>query len=297
MVVSMLELFPTESTTAPDQALEDVWNWLQDHPRRAKDGLDLEATFARAIRQAIDEVIDGSRTGRYRYEELEKQEKSYIGTRIEIVVRTRFELEREGKLDTVIAGHPVDFKWSAKGGWMIPREAVGELCLLLEGDEYGGTFSVGLVRCDEELLRKGRNQDVKGQLSAAGRKRVRWLVEAGRLPVSFLATLDEETREAVLAQPPGQARVREFFKRVTRRPVPREVIPTLAIQEDPMRRVRRDRSGASLDGMKVLSGHYTVSRTAAELLDYEPLTKSDYMSVPIAELRSLPPELQRKLKI
>jgi Restriction endonuclease NaeI len=293
----MLELFPTDTAATHDQALEDVWNWLQDHPRRAKDELDLEATFSRAIRQAIDEVIDGSRTGRYRYEELEKQEKSYIGTRIEIVVRTKFELEREGKLDTVIAGHEVDFKWSAKGGWMIPKEAVGELCLLLEGDETGGTFSVGLVRCDEELLRKGKNQDVKGQLSAAGRKRVRWLVERGRLPVSFLATLDEETRAAVLAQPPGQARVREFFKRVIRRPVPREVIPTLAIQEDPMRRIRRDRGGASLGGMKILSGHFTVSRTAAERLGYGPLTKRDYMSVPISELRQLPPELQRELEI
>lgn len=292
-----LELLPIESPAAPDQALEDVWAWLQDYPRRAKDGLDLEATFSRAIRQAIDEVIDGSRTGRYRYEELEKQEKSYIGTRIEIVVRTKFELEREGKLDTVIAGHPVDFKWSAKGSWMIPREAVGELCLLLEGDESGGTFSVGLVRCDEELLRKGKNQDVKGQFSAAGQKRIRWLVKDGRLPVSFLATLDKETREAVLAKPAGQARVREFFKRVTRRPVPREVIPTLAIQEDPMRRIRRDRGGASLDGMKILSGHFTVSRTAAEQLGYQPLTKNDYMSVPIAELRSLPSGLQRELKI
>jgi hypothetical protein len=293
----MLELLPVESEESLDQPLEEVLDWLQDYPRRAKERLDLEATFSRAIRQAIDQVIDGSRTGRYRYEELEQQEKSYIGTRIEIVVRTKFELEREGKLDTVIAGHPVDFKWSAKVNWMSPREAVGELCLLLEGDESGGTFSVGLVRCDEELLRKSKNQDIKGQLSAAGRRRVRWLVQDGRLPVNFLATLDEETRDAVLAQPVGQARVREFFKRVMRRPVPREVIPTLAVQEDPMRRIRRDRGGASLDGMKILSGYFKAGSNAAERLGYEPLSKNDYMSVPISELRSLPPELQRKLKI
>jgi hypothetical protein len=293
----MLELFPVESTVAPDQASEDVWSWLQDYPRRAKEGLDLDATFSRAIRQAIDEVIDGSRTGRYRYEELESQEKAYIGTRIEIVVRTKFELEREGRLDTVIAGHPVDFKWSARGGWMIPTEAVGELCLLLKGDEVGGTFSVGLVRCEDEWLNPKPNKDGKRTLNKAGRAAIRWLVKDGHLPASFLSTLDEETREAVLAQPVGQARVREFFKRVMRQPVPREVIPTLAVQEDPMRRVRRDRGGASLDGMKILSGHFKVSSNAAEQLGYEPLTKNDYMSVPISELRSLPPELQRELKI
>lgn len=292
----MLELFPTQTDGGPDKPLEDVWDWLQDYPRRAKDGLDLEATFSRSIRQAIDEVIDGSRTGRYRYEELESQEKAYIGTRIEIVVRTEFELEPEGRLDTVIAGHPVDFKWSAKGGWMIPTEAVDEICLLLKGDEVDGTFSVGLVRCTEERLNKGANKDKKRTLDKAGRAAIRWLVADGHLPCSFLSTLDEETRDAVLAQPPGQARVREFFKRVTRRPVPREVIPTLAIQEDPMRRVRQDKHADGLAGLKILSGHYKVSREAADLLGYA-LTKRDYLSVPVAELRELPPDLQRQLKL
>jgi hypothetical protein len=280
-----------------DDALEEVREWLLAHPKRAKEGLDLEATFSRSIRQAIDEVIDGSRTGRYRYEELESQEKAYIGTRIEIVVRTEFGLEREGKLDTVIAGHEVDFKWSAKGSWMIPREAVGELCLVLRGDEVGGTFSVGLVRCTEERLNRGANQDAKRTISKTGRAGIAWLVKDAVLPVSFLATLDVETRNAILAQPPGQARVREFFSRVTRRPVPREVIPTLAVQVDPMRRIRQDKGAGRLGGMKVLGGHFAVNREAAALLGYGPLTKRDYLSVPIAELRALPPELQRRLKL
>jgi hypothetical protein len=292
----MLELFPTGATNGLDQPLEDVWSWLRNYPERAKEGLDLEATFSRSIRQAIDEVIDGSRTGRYRYGELESQEKAYIGTRIEIVVRTEFELEPEGKLDTVIAGHPVDFKWSAKGHWMIPTEAVGELCLLLKGDEVGGTFSVGLVRCEEEWLNEGANKDGKRTISKAGKKNILWLVKDGHLPASFLSTLDPETREAVLAQPAGQARVREFFKRVTRRPVPREVIPTLAVQEDPMRRVRQDKQADGLAGLKILSGHYNVSKEAAELLGYQ-LTKRDYLAIPLEELRRLPPDLQRRLKL
>lgn len=283
------------SSEGRDLALGQVREWLLAHPRRQGEGLDLEAIFSRAVRQAIDEVIDGARTGRYRYEELEPQEKTYIGTRIEIVVRTELGLEPEGKLDTVIAANEVDFKWSAKGGWMIPTEAVGELCLLLCGDEVGGTFSVGLLRCDDERLTRKGNKDSKRSISAAGKTHISWLIRNGRLPVSFLATLDAETRDAVLAVPAGQARVREFFTRVTRRPVPREVIPTLAVQEDPMRRIREDRGGESLGGMKVLSGHYKNRREAAELLGYGPLTKRDYVSVPIAELDSLPAELRRGL--
>lgn len=286
-----------EISSGPDLALEAVRQWILAHPQRSRDGLSLEETFSRAIRQAIDEVIDGPRTGRYRYEELESQEKAYIGTRIEIVVRTEFGLEREGKLDTVIAGHIVDFKWSAKGTWMIPREAIGEICLVLSGNEKGGTFSVGLVRCSENLLNLGANQDKKRTLSKSGRRAISWIVKEGLLPATFLSTLDTATRNAILTQPPGQARVRAFFSRVTRRPVPREVIPTLAVQEDPMRRIRRDNGGQSLAGMKVLSGHYQVTRDAADQLGYGPLTKRDYLSVPIAELRTLPPTVQKNLGI
>ena len=271
---------------------------LADGPSgESREGLDLEATFARAVRQAIDEVIDGARTGRYRYAELETQEKTYIGTRIEIVVRTELGLAREGKLDTVIEGNEVDFKWSARASWMIPREAVGQLCIVLCGDEEGGTFSVGLVRCTDKHLNPGANQDAKRTLSSVGKGSIRWLVRDGKLPVSFLAGLDRKTREAILAAPAGQARVREFFTQVTRVPVPREVIPTLAVQEDPMRRIRQDGQKGHLSGMKVLSGHFDVSRRAAQLLGYGPLTKRDYLSVPTRELRSLPIAVQRELKL
>ncbi len=282
-----------QADDSEDEALEAVWDWVAAHPQRAKDGLDLEAVFARAVRKAIDEVIDGARTGRYRYEELETQEKAYIGTRIEIVVRTELGLEREGKLDTVIAGRPVDFKWSARGNWMIPREAVGELCLLLSGEESGGTFSVGLLRCEEERLNRVPNQDAKRTISKAGKREIRWFVRQGALPVNFLAGLDESTRAAILAQPAGQARVREFFRRVTGRPVPREVIPTLAVQADPMRRIRKDKSDR-LAGMKILSGHYRASREAAGLLGCS-LGKRDYVSVSAESLDLLPDALRRKL--
>jgi Restriction endonuclease NaeI len=291
----MLELFPEEA--ASDPAFQDVWQWLLDHPRRAKNGLDLEAVFSRAIRQALDEVIDGPRTGRFRYSELETQEKAYIGTRIEIVVRTELGLEPEGKLDTLIEGHAVDFKWSARAGWMIPTEAVGEICLLVAGDEDKGTFSVGLARCEDEMLNKGANKDSKRTISKAGKKRIRWFVEDGRLPISLLAVLDPEIEAAVFAERPGQARVRAFFKRMMRQPIPRDVICTLAMQEDPLRRVRQDRGSDGLDGMKILSGHFVASKTAAAELGYGELAKNEFMAVPIGELRSLSPELQTELKL
>lgn len=277
-----------------DQGLEEVHRWLLDRKREAHSDTGLEGRFARAIRKAIDEVIDGARTGRFLYDQLETQEKTYVGTRIEIVVRTDLDLQFGRRLDTEIAGHEVDIKWSAKGSWMIPTEAVGELCLVLRGNERTRSFSVGLVRCAEGRLNAGQNKDKKRTLSGVGREAIMWLVRDGHLPVSFLADLDKETRDAVLAKPAGQARIRELFIRVPGRAVPREVIPTLATQSDPMRRIRQDASDR-LGGMKILSGHYEVSRKSAALLGLGQLGKRDYVSVRVSDLSRLPSELRERV--
>jgi hypothetical protein len=282
------------SAEAQDEGLQLVLRWLLAHRKWKEDGLGLEGQFARAIRKAIDEVIDGARTGRFLYSQLETQEKTYVGTRIEIVVRTELGLNFGQHLDTEIAGQEVDIKWSAKGSWMIPTEAVGEICLVLCGDEETKTFSVGLVRCTEDRLNTGQNKDKKRTLSRAGREAIKWLIKDGYLPISFLADLDRETRDAILAKPAGQARVRELFIRQPGRIVPRDVIPTLATQVDPMRRIRRD-SSDRLGGMKILSGHYEISRKSAALLGFGSLRREDYVSVPLSDLDRLPSELRNEL--
>jgi hypothetical protein len=107
----------------PDHALDAVDAWFL-----AK--ADMSKVFGESLRRSLDEVIDCQRTGRYRVEQLEKTEKTYIGTKVEIVLRFAFELPRGGTLDNLIAGHEVDTKFSLTGQWMIPREAVDQLCLV-----------------------------------------------------------------------------------------------------------------------------------------------------------------------
>ena len=65
-------------------------------------------------------------------------------------------------MDYLVAGEQVDCKWSmSKGKWMIPKEAVGQLCLVVWGDDQTSTFSVGLVRSSNDRLKTGTNQDGK----------------------------------------------------------------------------------------------------------------------------------------
>jgi hypothetical protein len=277
------ELVSNGSSAAPvaidaDPALNEVERWIRSKTT------DPAALFAKAIRQALDEVIDGGRTGRWAITQLEKTEKTYIGTKIEILVRTALELPREKPLDTVIAGHPVDIKWSSvRSSWQIPTEAVDQLCLLVAGDETRGTFEVGLLRCAGLFLNPGMNKDGKRTISKDGRARIRWLVAGGTLPPNFLATLDPAVREAIMAEPPGQGRVRKLFTLVQRTPVPRLTIETLAQQRDPMRRIRKDKRDR-LGGLRILGGHYANTNAIVRALGYPPLAKDEYMSVPRNEI-------------
>ncbi|MFN8151440.1 MAG: NaeI family type II restriction endonuclease [Solirubrobacterales bacterium] len=66
--------------TSDDPALDSVVAWL-----REATAPDPERLFGGVIRQSIDEVLDGPRTGRWGFEQLEKTEKTYVGTKIEIV--------------------------------------------------------------------------------------------------------------------------------------------------------------------------------------------------------------------
>ena len=77
---------PTEQPS-PDIELDQVQRFLAAKP-------DLGLVVGNGLREAFDEVIDGARTARYRIEQLEKTEKTYIGTKVEIVLRDGLELER-----------------------------------------------------------------------------------------------------------------------------------------------------------------------------------------------------------
>lgn len=108
-------------------------------------------------------------------------------------------------MDYLVAGEEVDAKWSMRsGGWMIPTEAVGELCLCLTAADARSTFSVGMVRADVENLRRTANQDRKRQFSDLGMAAMVWLVNQGRLAENLLLHLSEGERSAILD--PGLSR-------------------------------------------------------------------------------------------
>jgi|GEM_PF-3266519 len=258
-------------------------------------GIDPVATFGKAIRQSIDEVLDGPRTGRWDFEQLEKTEKTYVGTKLEIILRSALGLERGTKLDLEIEGIHLDVKWAKDSSWQIPREAVDQLCLCVGARQRMSRFQVGVVRCSEADLNQGKNQDKKRTLSAAGRAAMRMLVVDAPMPSNFVADMDPDLRSAVMAEPTIQGRITRMFKELPYQRVPRGAVETVAeTTGDPMRRIRADAHVEDVfAGMRILSASY--ANKAIEALGHQKLERNHFMSVPQADLDALPAEAREKL--
>lgn len=234
---------------------------------------------ALTLRRALDEVVDGMRTGRWSIDNLEKTEKTYIGTKVEILFKFDFEIPDGSTLDTRIQGAEVDIKCTVLDNWMIPKEAVNQLCLLVRIDEKRSRFAIGVIRATDDVLTTGGNRDGKRTLSAAGKAAINWIVETGALPVNFLATLTDDVRERILGHKSGQERVDELFRLVQGRIIPRVTIETVARQKDPMKRMRDARLRLRKEGILIL-GHQGKEPAIARKRGFPVPKKGEAISIP-----------------
>ncbi|WP_312250279.1 NaeI family type II restriction endonuclease [Stenotrophomonas geniculata] len=258
-----------------DPALEQVAATLSRDPA-------LLSKVGQALRTAFDEVIDAPRTGRFCIDQLEKTEKTYIGTKVEILLRKALALERGVLLDNLIAGHEVDTKFTVKNDWMIPQEAVGQLCMLVRADDVKGLCWLGLLRMAPAVLTNGQNRDGKKSISAAGKAQIRWLVE-GPMPRNFMLDLPEVVRSAILAQPSGRQRVRALFTMATGLLIPRDVIEQLAQQRDAVKRAREMKETLGREGYQVLCATYLADREIMIAHGFTPAAKDEWLSLRISD--------------
>ena len=192
------------------------------------------------FRQSFDEVIDAPRTGRFTIEQTEKTEKTYLGTKIEILLRNFLGLPKGQKLDLLVDGAEVDIKNTMGRNWMIPKESLGHPALLLRADETAARCDIGLIAVKEQYLTPGKNQDSKRSVSAAGMGNVHWLIADHPYPPNFWTVLPAAQREEILRAGAGSARVAKLFELLQRRPVSRSQIQALAQQHDYKKRIRRN---------------------------------------------------------
>lgn len=241
--------------------------------------------MATTLRNTLDQLYDGQHTGRYRWDQLHKTEKTHCGTLVEINLQRDFNFDDGIKLDYCIAGHEVDCKYSQRpGGWMIPNEARGELCLVVTADDQKSSWSAGVVRMTEERLSPGRNRDAKSTLNAQGRDEITWLRLEAELTPNVLLRLDQETVTEIFGSESGQQRVNRLLRLVQGRRISRGVIATVAQQEDYMKRVRGN-GGARTHLMRegiVIFGEYSAHRLLAVQLGLEAPARGEVVSARLA---------------
>ncbi|OHC44463.1 MAG: hypothetical protein A2092_07975 [Rhodobacteraceae bacterium GWE1_64_9] len=263
----------------PDHPLLTIL--AQDITRRAGGPAALAEKLPLMLRDCVDAVIQTPKTGRRCYDELEKTEKTYIGTRVEIDLRAMLRLPK-GKLDTRILGHDVDIKHTMGGNWMIPTEAVDQPCLLVAADEDRARCYLGLIVARPAYLTAGQNKDAKKSLSAEGFAHILWLICDAPCPPNFWRTVPPDAVERIFAGTTGNARIMALFREVQGRPITRDVIDATAQQKDFMRRLRADGGGGTRDrlaqeGILLLNGHYDGPQIAA--LGLPACAASEFISI------------------
>jgi hypothetical protein len=238
--------------------------------------------IASVLRNTLDQLYDGQRTGRYKWEQLYKTEKTHCGTLVEINLHREFDFENGDKLDYRIGGFEVDCKYSQRnGGWMIPPEAQGHLCLLVWAEDQTSQWSIGVVRTAVDFLNTGSNRDSKATLNSKGRDSISWLFDHAPLPPNILLQLDPVIVEKIMELKSGQKRINELFRNALGMRVARGVVATVAQQPDYMKRVRRNggaRTALKSEGIVIL-GQYNSHCSIARALEVPVPTNGE--SVPV----------------
>jgi hypothetical protein len=187
-------------------------------------------------------------------EQLHKTEKTHCGTLVEINLHKEFKFADGIDLDYQIAGNEVDCKYSQKiGGWMIPPEAHGKLCLLVWASDELSKWNIGIVRAHANLL-GGKNRDGKATLNEDGRLAIHWIYSPHQngtnaqlsqlrhleLQPNILLQLPEATVKGIMTLKHGTKRLNELFRVAVGQRVGRGVVATVAQQDDFMKRIREN---------------------------------------------------------
>lgn len=248
--------------------------------KRGGGAVALQKSFSALLRNAIDGVIMTPKTGRRAYVELEKTEKTYIGTRVEIELRSLLKLPK-GKLDTVILNHDVDIKHTMGNNWMIPTEAIGHPCILVAADETHAKCYLGLFVADIQYLTLSQNKDSKKSIAASGFPHILWILNGVHYPPNFWRHVPAVVVQAIYEQKTGNGRVIELFKGMQKTVITRDVIEATAMQKDFMRRSRADKNRGTRNllaqqGILLLNGHYDAPLISALQLPH--CSKSEFVS-------------------
>lgn len=193
------------------------------------------------FRTAIDEVIDAPRTNRFTLAEIEQTEKTYLGTKVEILLRSYLKLPKgKEKLDLCINGVDCDIKNTMRDNWSIPKENVNLPAVLLRQNDTKARCDIGVGIMRDHYLRDVPNDDSKRGLKAAHFADIWWILKDHQYPVNFWEVLPTDTKKAILGAGKATARITKLFDLLRKTPISRTQIQAIGQELDYMNRIRRN---------------------------------------------------------
>lgn len=319
---------PTEPMSKPKKVWTPGKNLSQERPSELVPLIawfegqeDARERFRWALRDSLDECLDGQRTGRWCYHHLTKTERTYLGTAVEVNLTKEFDIENGVHLDWRVVGIDLDCKFSKDlGGWEIPMEMY--LCadhgerqgkkdhpaLLVWLNDDTSQWAAGLVTVSDERLRwktskdgepraRAYNRDNKRKLAEQHAGDVHWLWGGLQLdlPPNLLLELPNDVRSRILANTrSGQQRVNQLFREVQGRIVGRHTVLTVGQQDDAPKRARDARIQLRKEGVIVL-GHQEQHPKIAEALGLPVPVKGEWVAARLK--RAASPDEDRSFQV
>lgn len=238
-----------------------------------------------AVDDAIRYVLDGARTWRFDLTspEVDSDERSSVGTKLQYHVIQYLELRKEPPLDTTILDIPVEIKGTVRNTWMIPREGQCEITLMIQIDAKQHRFQALLMRTHRAWLtgKKG-NRDLKRSPRAdAVRDYALEVVPWTPLPPEPLRLLSTEQLRVVFGPDGMRKRMIALFGYLPEQVIPRTTITTVgAGLGDPLKRARESKPAVlAAHGLVVLVGTWKADLQAAARLGYD-LSNEAWVAVP-----------------
>ncbi|MFI7640606.1 NaeI family type II restriction endonuclease [Nonomuraea sp. NPDC049400] len=237
---------------------------------------------AGVLRRSFDQVLDGVRTGRFRWDQLTKTEKTGMASWVAMWLGREFGLPDGVDQDYEIDGVEVGCSFStSSGGWMFAPSRIGGVRVLLWANDEGSVWGMGVLRVQPRFLAKGGNRDGRRRLNKLGHAAIRWIHDHAPLPRNVLLSLPSEDIDAIFRAGSVHQRLRELFLRAQGRIVSSTAVATVAMTELGTRRVRDVRGPLGLEGIVILGNHREHCQIAEALALPVP-SQGELMSIRLA---------------
>lgn len=268
--------------------------------------------FRWALRDALDDLMDGSRTGRWCYQHLTDPEQKSLPVAVQVTLTREFAFPNGTNLAWNLAGQGVECIFSTDaGGWEIPMsmyqcdehaDRSGEedaTALLVWMNEESNEWAAGLLRITDERLRwrndkaTGRplrwySRDNKRRISDEHLSEIFWLWGGIQpdLPENTLLHMLPRRRARIFGDTSsGQRRVDALFRACLGEIVRKPTLLTVAQQDDAPKRVRDSRRKLQPEGVVIL-GHQESHPVVARTLGLPVPEKGEWLAIRLAPVES-----------